>query len=148
MLEGNGKILQMVACDFNNDLLLDELVLRKKLQNMMTAHCLTLISLREATRETETSKFFKDAIFGNVPLLKSKSEKTTISDYYSLLLKLDVEYRAMECIYHFRCLKKLKNREYSEKFSYYSAHTLGKIEETGQSRETYITKIVELIEKE
>ena len=53
----------------------------------------------------------------------------------------------MECIYRFRCLKKLENRGYSEKFSHYLAHTLGKIEETGQSGEAYITKVAEIIKR-
>ena len=102
MLERNGDLPQLVAGDFNIDLLLDELVLRKKLKNMMAAYCLSLISLREATRETETSSSCIDAIFGNAPLLKSTIKKTTFSDHYSLHLKLDFEYEAMECIYRFR----------------------------------------------
>ena len=113
----------------------------------MAAHCLSLISLREATRETETSSSFIDAIFGNVPLLNSTIEKTSFSDHYSLHLKLDLEYEAMESIYRFRCLKKLENTDYSEKFSFYLAHTLEKIEETGQSGEAYITKVVEVIKR-
>ena len=72
----------------------------------MAAHCLSLISLREATRETETCSFCIDAIFGNVPLLQSTIEKTSFSDLYSLHLELDLEYEAMECIYRFRCLEK------------------------------------------
>ena len=40
--------------------------------------------LREATRETETSSSCVDAIFGNVPLLKSTIEKKTFSDHYRL----------------------------------------------------------------
>ena len=47
-LQRNGDLPQLVAGDFDIDLLLDELVLRKKLENMMAAHCLSLISLREA----------------------------------------------------------------------------------------------------
>ena len=124
MLVRNGDLPQLVAGDFNADLLLDELVLRKKLENIMAAHCLSLISLRQATRETETSSSCIDAIFGNVPLLKSTIEKTPFSDHYSLHLKLHLEYEAMECIYRFRSLKKLENRDYSEKFSFYLAHTL------------------------
>ena len=147
MLERNGDLPQLGAGEFNIDLLLDELVLRKKLENMMAAHCLTLINLREATQKTETSSSFIDAIFGNVPLLKSTIEKTTFSDYYSLHLKLDLEYEAMECIYPYRCLKKIENRDYSEKLSYYSVDTLGNNEETGQSGEAYITKISEVIKK-
>ena len=80
VLEKNGDLPQLVAGDFNIDLLLDELVLRKKLENIMAAHCLSIISLREATRETETSSSCLDAIFGNVPLLKSTIEKTSFSD--------------------------------------------------------------------
>ena len=114
---------------------------------MMAPHCLSLISLREATRETETSSSCLDAIFGNVPLLKSTIEKTTLSDHYSLHLKLDLENEAMEWIYRFRCLRKLENREYSEKLSIYLAHTLGTIEKTGQSGEAYITKIAEVIKR-
>ena len=53
----------------------------------------------------------------------------------------------MECIYSFRCLKKLENRDYSEKFSFYLTHMLGKIEETGQSGKTYITKVAEVIKR-
>ena len=147
VLERNGDLSQVVAGDFNIDLLLDELVLRKKLENIMAGHCSSLISFREATRETETSSSCIDAIFGNVPLLTSTIEKTSFSDHYSLHLKLDLEYEAMECIYRFRCLKKLENREYSEKFSFYLAHTLGKIEETGQSGEAYITKVAEVIKR-
>ena len=147
VLERNGDLPQLVAGDFNIDLLLDELVLRKKLENIMAAHCLSLINLREATRETETSSSCIDAIFGNVPLLKSTIEKTSFFDHYSLHLKLDLEYEAMECIYNFRCLKKLENRDYCEKFSFYLAHTLGKIEETGQSGEAYITKVAEVIKR-
>ena len=99
MLERKGDLPQLVAGDFNIDLLSDELVLRKKLENMMAAHCSSLISLREATRETKTSSSCTDAIFGNVPLLKSTIEKTTFSDHHSLLLKMDLEHEAMECIY-------------------------------------------------
>ena len=113
----------------------------------MAAHCLSLISLRKATRETETSSSCIDAIFGNVPLLKSTIEKTSFSDHYSFHLKLDLEYEAIECIYRFRCLKKLENRDYSEKFSFYLAHTLGKIEETGQSGEAYITKVADVTKR-
>ena len=51
----------------------------------------------------------------------------------------------MECIYRFRCLKKLENRDYRENFSFYLAHTWGKIEETGQSGEAYITNVAEVI---
>ena len=51
----------------------------------------------------------------------------------------------MECIYRFRWLKKLENRDYSEKLSFYLPRTLGKIEDTGQSGETYITKIAEVM---
>ena len=131
----------------NIDLLLDELVLRKKLENIMAAHCLSLISLREATRENETSSSCIDAIFGNVPPLNSTIEKKSFSDHYSLHLKLDHEYEAMECIYRFRCLKKLENKDYSEKFSFYLAQTLGKIEETGQSGEAYITKVAGVIKR-
>ena len=90
VLERNGDLPQLVAGDFNIDLLLDELVLRKKLENMMAAHFLSLISLREATRETETSSNCIDAIFGNVALLNSTIEKTSFSDHYSLHLKLDL----------------------------------------------------------
>ena len=79
--------MQLVAGDFNIDLLLDELVFRNKIENMMAAHCLSLISLREATRETETSSYCIDAILGNVPLLKSTIDKTTFSDHYSLHFK-------------------------------------------------------------
>ena len=147
VLERNGDLPQLVAGDFNIDLLLDELVLRKKLENIKAAHCLSLISSREATRETETSSSCIDAIFGNVPLLNSKIEKTTISDLYSSHLKLDLEYEAMECINRFQCLKKLENRDYSEKFSFYLAHTLGKIEETGQSGKAYITKVAGVIKR-
>ena len=53
----------------------------------------------------------------------------------------------MECIYGFRSLKKLENRDYSGKFSFYLAHTLGKIEKTGQSGEAYITKVAEVIKR-
>ena len=147
VLERNGELPQLVAGDFNIDLLLDELVLRKKLENILAAHCLSVISLREATRETESSTSCVDAIFGNVPLLKSIIEKTSFSDHYSLHLKLDLEYEAMECKYRFRCLKNLENRDYSEKFSFYLAHTLGKIAETGQSGEAYITKLAEVIKR-
>ena len=78
VLERNGELPQLVAGDFNVDLLLEELVIRKKLENLMAAHCLSLISLRQATRETETSSSCIDAIFGNVPLLKSTIEKNFI----------------------------------------------------------------------
>ena len=44
VLERNGDLPQLVAGDFNIDLLLDELVLRKKLENIMAAHCCSLIS--------------------------------------------------------------------------------------------------------
>ena len=116
MLQRNGDLPQLVADDFKFDLLLDELVFRKKLENMMDAHCLSLISLREATRESETSSSCIYAIFGNVPLLKSTIDKTIFSDHYSLHLKLDLDYEAMECINQFRCLKKLENGSYSEIF--------------------------------
>ena len=43
-------------------------------------HYLKLISLREATRENETSSPCVDSIFGNVPLLKSTIEKTTFTE--------------------------------------------------------------------
>ena len=119
VLERNGGLPQVVAVDFNIDLLLDELVLRKKLENIMAAHCLSLISLRESTRETDTSSSYIDAIFGNVPLLNSTIEKTSISDHCRLDLKFDLEYEAMECIYRFRCLKKLENRDYSKKISFF-----------------------------
>ena len=49
VLERNEDIPHLVAGDFNIDLLLEELVLGKKLENIMAAHCLSLISLREAT---------------------------------------------------------------------------------------------------
>ena len=147
VLKINGDLPQLVAGDFNIDLLLDELVLRKNIENMMAAHCLSLIISKETTRETETSSSRIDAIFGNVPLLKSTIEKTTFSDHSSLHLNLDIEYEAMECIYRFRCLKILENRDYSEKFSFYLAHTLGKIEETGQSGEAYITKVAEVMKR-
>ena len=127
VLERNGDIPQVVVGDFHIDLLLDELVLRKKLENMMAAHCWSLISLREATRGTEISSSCLDALFGNVPLLKSRIEKTAFSDHYSLPLKLDLEYEAMECIHRFRCLNKLENGDYIENFSFYSPHTLGKL---------------------
>ena len=136
----------MVVGDFNIDLLLNELISGNKLENIMAAHCLSLSSLREATRETEISSSCIDAIFSNVPLLNSTIEKTSIFEHYSSNLKFDLEYEAMECIYRFRCLQKLENREYSEKFSLYLAHTLGKIEETGQSGEEYI-KVPEVIKK-
>ena len=87
----------MVAVDFNADALLNELVSRKKLENMMAAHCLSLISLREPSRATETSSSCVDAKFGNVPLLKCSIEKT-FADHYSLHLNLDLEYEAMECV--------------------------------------------------
>ena len=147
MLERNGELPQLVAGDFNIDLLLDKLVLRKKHKNMMATHCLILISLRETTRETETSSSCIDAIFGNLPLLKSTTVKTPLSDHYSLEIKLDLEYEAMECIYCFRSLKRFENRCYSEKFLFYLPHTLGKIEETGQSGEAYITKVAEVIKR-
>ena len=111
ILERNGGLPQVVAGDFNIDLLLDELVLRKKLENTMAAHCLSLINLSEATRETKTSSSYIDAIFGNVPLLKYTIEKTSFYDLYSFDFKLDLEYEAMECIYRFRCLKKFENRD-------------------------------------
>ena len=85
---------------------------------MMAAHCLSQISLRKTTRETETSSSCIDAIFGNVPLLENAIEKTTLPDHHSLQLKLSLEYEAMECIYRFGCLSKLENRDYSEKFSF------------------------------
>ena len=110
MLERSGDVPQLVARDFNIDLLLYELVLRKKIENMMAAHCLNLISLREATRETGTSSSCIVAIFSNVPLLNSTNEKTSFSDHYSLHLKLDLEYYAMDCINRCRCLKKLEKR--------------------------------------
>ena len=43
--------------------------------------------------------------------------------------------------------KKLENRDYSENFSFYLAHTLGKIEETCQSCEAYFTKVAEVIKR-
>ena len=95
MLERNGGLPQLVAGDFNIDLWLDELVLRKKLENMMAAHYLSLISFKEATREAETSSSCLDAIFGNVSLLKFTIEKKTFSDHYSLHLEWDFEYEAM-----------------------------------------------------
>ena len=147
VLERNGDLPQLVAGDFNIDLLLEELVLRKKLENIIAAHCLSLISLREVTQKIETSSSCIDAIFGNVPLLKSTIEKTSFSDHYSLHIKLDLEYEAMECIYRFRCLKKLENRNYSKKISVYLAHKLGQTEEAGQSGEAYITKAAEVIKR-
>ena len=147
MLERNGDLPQLVAGDFNIDLLPDELVLRKKIENMMAAHCLGLISLRKATRENETSSSCIDATFGKVPLLKSTNKKTTFFDHYSLHLNLDLKYEAMECIYRFPCLKKLGNRDDSENVSLYLAHTLGTTEKTGQSGEAYITKVAEVIIK-
>ena len=145
MLERSGDLPLLVASDFNIELLLDELVLRKKIENMMAAHYLNVISLREATRETENFSSCIDAIFGNVPLLNYTIEKATISDHYSWHSKLDLESEAIECIYSFRCLKKLGNRDYSEKVSFYLAQALRKTEETGQSGEAYITKIVEVM---
>ena len=112
---------------------------------MMAAHCLSPISLRKATRESETSSSCIEAIFGNVPLLKSTIERTAFFDQYSLHLKLDLEYEAMKGIYRFRSLEKLANRAYSEKFSFHLAHTLEKIEKTGQSGEAYMTTIAEFI---
>ena len=61
MFDRNGVIAQLVVGDFNIDLLPYELVLWKKLKNIMVAHCLCLTSLREATRETETCSFCIDA---------------------------------------------------------------------------------------
>ena len=80
MLERNGDLPQLLAGNFNIDLLLNELVLRKKLENMMTAQCLNLIRLREATRQSENSSSCIGAIFGNVPLLKFIIEETSFSD--------------------------------------------------------------------
>ena len=60
---------------------------------------------------------------------------------------MDFEYEAMECTYCFRCLKKLENRDCSEKFSVYLAQTLGKNEETGHSGEAYIAKVTEVIKR-
>ena len=88
VLERNGDLPQLVAGDFNIDLLLDELVLLKKLENIIAAHCLSLISLREATRETETSISCIDAIFGNVPLLKSTIEKNIFPWSLQLAFKI------------------------------------------------------------
>ena len=116
VLQRTGDLPQLVAGDFKFDLLLDELVFRKKLENMMDAQCLSLISLREATRESETSSSRIYAIFGKVPLLKSTIDKTIFSDHYSLHLKLDLNYEAMECINRFWWLKKLENGSYSGKF--------------------------------
>ena len=127
MLQRNGDLPQLVAGDFNIDLFPDELVLRKKFENMTAELYLSLISLREASRETENCSSCIDAIFGNVSLLKSTIKKTTFSDNYSLHLKLDLKYEAMECIYRFRCLKNLENGDYSEKFPFYLSHTLGKL---------------------
>ena len=62
-------------------------------------------------------------------------------------LKLALEYEAMECIYRFRWLTKLENREYGEKLSFYLAHALGKIEKSGQSGEAYITEIAGVIKR-
>ena len=147
MLERKGDIPQLLAGDFNIDLLLDELVLRKKLENMMAAHCLSLISLREATRETETFSSGTNAIFGNAPLPKSTIEKATFFDHYSLHLKLDLEYEAIECIYRFRCSKNLWEQRLEQKnFILFSTHN-GKIEETGPSGEAYITKIAEVLKR-
>ena len=84
VLERNGDLPQLVAGDFNFDLLLEELVLRKKLEKIEAAHCLSLINSREATRETETSSSCIDAIFGKVRLLNSTIEKTSFSDLYRL----------------------------------------------------------------
>ena len=121
MLQIKGDLPQLLAGHFNIDLLLDQLVLRKRLENMMAAHCLSPISLREATREAETSSSCIDTIFGNVPLLKSTIENITFFDHFliSLQLKMDLEYEAMECTNRFRCLKKLENRDYSKKFSFF-----------------------------
>ena len=44
-------------------------------------------------------------------------------------------------------LEKLENGDYSEKFSFYLAHALGKVEETGQSGEAYITKVAGVIKR-
>ena len=90
----------------------------------MAAHAASLISLRETTRETETSSSCIDAVFGNVPLLKSTIEKTTFSDQYILHSNLDLEYEAMECIYRLWSSEKLESKDYREKFSFYLADTL------------------------
>ena len=50
VLERNVDLPQLLAGDFNIDLLLDELFLRKKLKNIMAAYCLSLISLREGSK--------------------------------------------------------------------------------------------------
>ena len=81
VLEKNGDLPQLLAGDFNIDVMLDELVLRKKLEKIMAPHCLSLTRLREATRETETFSSCIDAIFGNVPLLNSTIENTSFSDH-------------------------------------------------------------------
>ena len=112
-MERNGDLLHLVAGDFNVDLLLDELVVQKTKENMMIAQYLYLISLREATYKTETSSSCIDANFENVPLLKSTDEKPTFFDHYSLHIKMDPKYEAIERIYRFRCLKKFENRNYS-----------------------------------
>ena len=57
---------------------------------------------------------------------------------------MQLEYEAMECIYRFRRSKQLEGEDYSDNFSFYSAHTLGKNEETRQSGEAYIKKIAEV----
>ena len=54
-LETHGYSSQLAAGDINIDVLLDELFLGKKLENMVAAHCLSLTGLKESTRQNETS---------------------------------------------------------------------------------------------
>ena len=117
----------MVTGDLNIDLLLDELVLRKKFGNMMAAHCLSLSSLREATRNTETSRSCINAIFGNVPLLKYTIEKSTFSDHCSLHSKLDLEYEDLESIYVFNVRKNSRTENIAKKLNFNLAHAFEKL---------------------
>ena len=112
VLAKNGDLLQLVADGPNIDELLDKLALLKRLKNRTAAHYSNLISLTEATRATATSSSCIDAIFGNVPLLKSTNEKTAFYDHYSCYLKMDLEYEAMECIYCSSCYVALENDTY------------------------------------
>ena len=89
-------------------------------KNLVAADYLNLISLWGPTGETETFNFCIDAIFGIVPVLKCKNEKTTFSDLHSLHLKL-INYEATE------------NFPVSG-----NTYQLGKTEEAGLSREELI----------
>ena len=111
----------------------------------MTSQGLSLVSLREPTRETATSSTCIDSIYSNVTVRNSKIEKTTFSDHYSLKIDIDIHYEVVNDIFEYRSLKRLTDPLYCEKFLFVLNHSLSKIKENSTPAESYLTKIAQTI---